>query len=485
MKSTPTPIFPYTGGSWVLAAQQGLVNGTLSYTATTYGFTTCNYSINIRNKTYNYLGDPISSRSETDRDSFYKTNLLTKPILQRTNNSSGGFSYSPTIIFNAGNDRSTKTYYTGTMMQGAVTRPIEPISSATGTTVSLVPDEYFYNGIAILPTRPIQGNPTVTASFIFVSERKIVDVGGITRPVSGTSTLGYSAVLPTSPIIIREPLSARTYFCPFNFGKLTVQKGYENITYWPNGWTSNSASSDAFVLVSNVAGSTAWDNNTVIPWSMANPDLRNQAVIEIVNTGQIESYFPNGIVLKPGERLAISELPVTPSNGTSGFYNIVRPLSPLVLNLSTNYGYDKTLEKFLKCRYRISFLNFKLYNKNGTFSNKIANNSINFEDTVIKTEIRQGVFTGIVKPRFLLTRYGKEVWVPSSSSGSINCNFWSSIKQLRYFYSRRYAYIQGITMTASIDSPIDTCTFVEFGDLPPNVPGLTNNWASCGDFTIY
>jgi hypothetical protein len=191
--------------------------------------------------------------------------------------------------------------------------------------------------------------------------------------------------------------------------------------------------------------------------------------------------------LKPGERLAISELPVTPSNGTSGFYNIVRPLSPLVLNLSTNYGYDKTLEKFLKCRYRISFLNFKLYNKNGTFSNKIANNSINFEDTVIKTEIRQGVSTGIVKPRFLLTRYGKEVWLSRNMWGSINCGVptYQNMQKLGSFYSRRYAYIQGITMTASIDSPIDTCTFVEFGDLPPNVPGLTNNWASCGDFTIY
>ena len=477
--SGPQLIIPWTGGTQmpITAYSQAIDDGTLTYTATTYGFRTCNYTINIRNNSYNYLGNPIFTRTDAEKTAFYNTNLLKKPIGRRIVSTSGGVTYPTDMSFVAGNDSLKRTYYAGTRLVGAMTRPIEPISASTGTTITLVPDAYYYNGLAILPARGISGNQAVTDSILFISDRKIVEVGGITRPVSGQTALGYNAVLPTSPIIITTPLSAHTYFCPFNFGYLMVQRGYGNVTYYPNGYTSPTVTTDAFSLV-NVSG---WhDDNVIVPWNLANQNTRNQAVIEIINTGEIESYFPNGIVLKPGERLAISEIPVIPSNGTSGFYNIVRPLSPLTLPLSTNYGYDKTLEKFLKCRYKISFLNFNLYNKNGTFSNKVVNEYISFEDTVVTN--------GVVKPRYLLSKYGNKVWASLNFTlfqGGLDCSFPVSSRMTQLGTSYKGTYLTGIVMTASIDSPLETAQFVEFDDLPPHIPGLSSwGWVTCNNFLL-
>jgi hypothetical protein len=260
-----------------------------------------------------------------------------------------------------------------------------------------------------------------------------------------------------------------------------VQNGYGTVSYSPNGLTQPTVTTDAFVLSQSVAGSFNWNDNCIRQWSSANPNLRNQAVIEITNTGVIESYMPNGIILQPGERLAISELPVVPTNGTSGFYNLVRPLSPLTLPMSTNYGYDQNSGKFLKCRYRISFLNFPLYNSNGTFSNKVANNSFDFEDAVVQNISN----TFQVKPRYLLTEYGENVWIARGFGADCSNFSWSYMRQLQST-NFNSAFIQGIVMTASNDSPLVKGYFLEFDDLPPSMPGKSSwRWRPCNGFSLY
>lgn len=457
LTSPARPVFPEISGlTFYQQFQEAYNNGTLTWSASTFGYTNCDYLIFISNKSYNYVGNNPSSLSETDFNNFKKTNLLRKNVSQRIRSSSGSFSYEPIMRLRAGNDLLKRNYYLNTSLTNVETRPENPDDAKTGTTLSLVTTEYFYNGAVIIPKI---GFSNSTNSKIFVSDRKVVDINQITSISSSTK---YSFILPTSPIIISGEISATTLFCPFNFGNLWVQNGYGTITNSSGFFNQTTTSYDGFLAHTSPPG--AYASMGLKSWSSTNPNTKSQAVIEIINTGEIDSFFPDGIVLKPGERLVISESPIAPTNGSPYFKNLVRPLYPLVLPMSTNSKYNSQREKFLGCSYRISFLNFRIYQPTGTFTNKTVNHSINFDGLVAPN--------GTVKPRHLLSIYNNNVFLPYRFFQGLCCNGLTPTEFRRMADTRyREMFVKGIVITPSTQSPIQSAGFVEFEDLPPTFPG--------------
>lgn len=455
--SFPIPIFtPVSGLTFSEQITQSLINSTLDFSATTYGYRNCSYRMFIRNKSYNYAGDSPQTFSQSKKESFDKTNLLTKKILSRNRSGSNGFTYSDTLNFRSGNDSQKKEYYINTRLIASKTRPENPDEAKTGTTLSIVTDEMFYNGVAILP-RP--GGANYTQSYIFASDRKVIDINSITS--LGTASTQYSYILPTSPIIIPGEVSAATLYCPFSFGNLWVQNGYGVVTSSSGFFNQTNVSYDGFIA--STSAPQQLSAQRLKSWSSCNPNTRSQAVIEILNTGEVDSFFPDGIVVRPGERLVISENPVSPTNGGAFFHNLIRPLYPLVLPMSTNSGFNKVSEKFLSCSYRISYLNFKIYQPSGSFSNRIVNHSIDFNQVVAPN--------GIVKPRYLSSEYNDQLFLPYGFFGSA-CNG-SPVTSYKLMKDTRWdkLYVNGIIITPSTQSPIQASQFLEFDDLPPNIPG--------------
>lgn len=456
--SPSRPVFPEISGlTYSEQFQAAYNNGTLTWSASTFGFQQCNYAIAIGNKSYNYVGTNPNTFSNNDFENFKKTNLLQKNIFSRIRSSTGNISYEGGIKLRAGNDITKRNYYMNTALLNTETRPANPDDLKTGTTLSVVTTEHFYNGVAILPRA---GFATATNSRIFISDRKVIDINQIT---SITSSTKYSFILPTSPIIIPGEISASTLFCPFIFGNLWVQNGYGTITNTSGYFNQTTTTYDGFVAYTSPPG--VFSSMGLKSWSTTNPNTKNQAVIEIINTGEIESFFPEGIILKPNERLIISESPMIPTNGGSFFKNLVRPLYPLVLPMSTNSKFNTQREKFLGCSYRISFLNFKIYQPTGVFTNKTVNHSMNFDQLVAPN--------GTVKPRYLVSIYGDNVFLPYRPFAGVTCNPSTPTQFIRMADTRyKEMYVNGIIITPSTQSPIQQSGFLEFNDLPPNFPGL-------------
>jgi len=391
--------------------------------ASIWGFQKVNYQIEIQNQTYNY----IPSVSPTN-DDFKTTNLLTIKIYNgifRNNN----YNFEESFYVNAGNDNKKEVYYTTTQLQNLNTQiefKTEEINKEISITNEVAnysapysipkpynlyfsPNKIYYPGIVIIPKGSVipagfSPDDASTSAKIFLNK----DVVGIENDFNTASTTNPNILsFPCSDYTIPLDPNAILNTNTFDFGQLIVQAGYYLKTFTDVNANPQTNTIDSFVAATKYFSSNtpSWlKNGFLYTWSQANINTKNQAVIEIVNEGVIPVKILDTII-NPREKLWLSEYAISTSNSGGLVKNVVTPLDQLVLKLPTNYNFKRTinnvtLNKFTTSKYKVSFLNFVLYNESdGLPSNKIINQTIPPFEIIANINIAGGA------PRFNEERF--------------------------------------------------------------------------------
>ena len=484
--------------------------------ASIWGFQKANYQIEIQNKTYNY----IPSVSPTN-DDFKTTNLLTSKIYNGIfiNND---YKFEESFYVNAGNDNKKEVYYTTTQLENLNTQ-IEfktatksnnktsvtdevlnysaPYSVPSTNNMYFSPNKIYYPGIIIIPKgsflpKAFLLDDASTFSRIFLNK----DVVGIEN--------GFNTASTTNPIILSFPCS--DYTIPldpnaisntntFDFGQLIVQAGYYSRTVTTSyGSNSSTVTTDSFVAATkNFSSNTpSWlKNGFLYTWSQANINTKNQAVIEIVNEGVIPVKILDTII-NPREKLWLSEYAISTSNSGGLVKNVVTTLDQLVLILPTNYNFKRNIDvvtqlnKFTTSKYKISFLNFVLYNEsNGLPSNKIINQNIPTEKDA-KIQIANGVPRYIPQTFYLTSVFNSNVLVNArlrvTQPPQFVCNptiLDVATLSLDPNYKKSFI-VHGFIATASVNSAIKIIEFRSepLSDWGPSCSDNGITWIKSNDF---
>jgi hypothetical protein len=437
-----------------------------------WGFFKCKYSITFENNSYNYLPniDPNS-------DNFKTSNLLSKTVLLGEEfNNALKINTDTNITLNSGNDNSKETYYFFTRIKNCFSQIQYDaqgfIESYTGTSLDKTTNVLYYPSAVIIPNGYLfssLSNVDTTYNQIFITKGiNILQNNFI--PVAPLNSTQNN--FPISDILLFEPFSDYQINLKLYFGQLLIQAGYGTLTTFPNGFTSPSVQDDSFVLATTQYGGSFTQKNLFLyDWSQANVNTKNQAVIEIINNGIVSSNIL-GFNVKPNEKIWISERPL--SIRVNGVYNVVRSLKNLsfdvptndkfVYQINTNSGI-RTVNKLTQGNYIISFLNFVLYNYNGTPSNKVINKSITFKKSpsiLISSALgSSSQLTYQETDFFLRTRFSANAWQGSDPVwGWAWCNsFLGNLKKVSTSLIYRSIKINGFLATASNNCPIEDVYF--------------------------
>ena len=478
--------------------------------ASTWGFEKANYQIEIQNQTYNY----IPSVSPTN-DDFKTTNLLTSKIYFGTYKTTN-YKFEENFYVNAGNDNNKQIYYSTTELidlntqiefktrkiNGKISTTDEvanyssPYSVPSTNNMYFSPNKIYYSGIVIIPkgsfyVGPNSPDKASTSAKIFLSkEIPILENTFISASTINSNILNYPCTDYTIPISEDNILNTNE----FDFGQLIVQAGYYTRTIselFPTtvlvGNTLTTVQNyfnvqdDSFVAATKNFSSNApsnLKNGFLYTWNQANINTKNQAVIEIINEGIIPAKIL-GLTINPNEKLWLSEYAI-PTNNSGGLVkNVVISLDQLKLILPTNYNFIRnsnnfTINKFSKSKYKISFLNFVLYNESdGLSSNKIVNKSFS---TAMNAIINiSGSAPSYPLSKFYLTSiYSPHVLVNYRTFAGYVCDTY--ILGLRFLSnlnpSRRFV-VHGFIASASNRSPL---LDIGFSNTPVNSRGT-----SCSD----
>jgi hypothetical protein len=465
--------------------------------ASIWGFQKVNYQIEIQNQTYNY----IPSVSPTN-DDFKTTNLLTSKIYNGifTNND---YKFEESFSAIAGNDNNKKIYYTTTQLENLNTQiefKTEKINGEISTTNEVAhysapysfgstkpnnmyfsPNKIYYPGIVIIPkgsVLPAAFSPpddASTSAKIFLNK----DVVGIENDFNRASTTNPNILsFPCSDYTIPLDPNAILNTNTFDFGQLIVQAGYYSRTITTSTYISTD---DSFVAATKYFSSntpSAIKNGFLYTWSQANINTKNQAVIEIVNEGVIPVKILDTII-NPNEKLWLSEHAISTNNSGGLVKNIVTPLDQLKLILPTNYNFLRnsnnfTINKFTQSKYKVSFLNFVLYNEsNGLPSNKTVNRSF-------LTEINAVIGVNGSAPSYPLSKfyltsiYSPHVLVNYRTFAGYVCDpLILGTRLLSDLNPSRKFIVHGFIASASLNSPLSA---IRFSHIPVNSRG-----ASCSD----
>lgn len=438
-----------------------------------FGYRKCKYKISIKNLTYNK-----KNKNQNVDDAFEKTNLLTNSVFARYKNPNLAqaaitgkyFLFTDSILLDAGNSKGEKNFSLYTKIENVFSQiqydnKDGNVISLSGQTPTFIPSDIYYKGVGIFPNPYVIPKDFQTRSTIFISPDVLNEVNQfLSPPLQQTNNFGY--MLPVATGVISEPVSAKTISTKLYFGSLYYQNGYGQIS--PTGVLEIPNQVDSFILSSNVQGTST--NNVVKKWSTANLGMKNNAMIEILNEGTIPAVI-EGVVVGVGQKLYISETPIQTGQDNASILNIVKPLDQLSLNITTNYRFVEEvktstnrfflLEKFISLRYRISFLNFNLYNNDGTPSNKTFSHTINLNKSILRAN------TNAIQGLFLRTQYNQNVLVFRNAS-FLYCgpNKLKNLAILDLFYSRiKGAEIRGMIASASVSCPIYKSEFVEANEL--------------------
>lgn len=405
----------------------------------TWGFTRAYYQIYIENLTYNYVAG-----TNTDSPLFNYTNKLNRQFFtaEKTGNTLSLASYTIGNYFDVpcGTDTNKVTYNAITQLARCYSQILfngTDLLSYSGTSINYTELSLFYPGILILPpyTTTTFGVPPLKPTL----NRLLLTRDNIALENSLISGATNSLNLPVSNILLSPPFSQFRKKIRFNFGNLLVQAGYlfAPVTTTFVGGQTTSVANDGFVLATvDYSNSVSSDlkKRFLYKWSQANSNTKNQAVIEIYNDGLVPVEIL-GKTINPDEKLWISETPLIINN--TGIQNIVRPLANLTMDLETNSNYlytkkiisgtstkYKLFNAFEKAKYKISFLNFVIYNPDGTPTGKVVNKSMNIEipiNAIFPTSNTQPpIFP--VQNRYLLTKYSNQIYAPANNSGLFVCN---------------------------------------------------------------
>jgi hypothetical protein len=466
--------------------------------ASIWGFQKCKYEIEIQNKTYNYIPSVLPTN-----DGFKATNLLTSKIFFRNNT----YEFEESFYVNAGNDNNKQIYYSSTELIDLDTQ-IEfdsaqkvlnyssPYSTTSTNNMYFSPNKIYYPGIVIIPKECIRpprggGSPPdelITSAQIFLSQ----EIVGIENGFNTASTTNLNILnFPCSDYTINLDPNSILNTNTFDFGQLLVQCGYYTrgimTTLFNNqiGNYQQAVPDDSFVVASKYFSSNVTNdikNGFLYSWGHANPNTKNQAVIEILNDG----LFPVKILdleIQPNSKLWLSEFAIPVSNSNGLVKNIVTPLDQLKLTLPTNYSfmrktnfggtlsYDLDINKFTKCKYKISFLNFVLYNESdGLPSNKIVNQSFNTEDSAI-IELVGGNVSYPLKNLYLTSIYSSHVFVNHRNLEGYLCD--NTILDVQLLSDsndyNKSIMLHGFIATASQKSPLFS---IQFSDIPVSNRGI-------------
>ena len=478
-----------------------------------WGFQKLNYNLEIQNKTYNYI--PSVSPSNPD---FLRTNLLTSKI-NLGNYTNGVFDFKENFNVDAGNDSNKQIYYASTELQnlnsqiqfvtqtetiytydefGEVVSSDEVqvitdvVNNYSYSDLTFCPNKIFYPGIVIIP-KPyllpdLSPDKASTKSEVFLSkDLPILENFFTSASTTNTNLLYFPCTNYT--ITPSENLNLKTN--KFDFGQLLVQCGYysrtilDNIFYNDNGYQLIPVTDDSIIMAEKYFSSNVTSdikNGFLYSWGHVNPNTKNQAVVEILNDGVVPVKILD-LEIQPNSKLWLSEFAIPVSNSNGLVKNIVTPLDQLKLTLPTNYSfmrtsnfggtlsYDLDINKFTKCKYKISFLNFVLYNEsNGLPSNKIVNKSFNTEDSAI-IELVGGNLSYSLKNLYLTSIYSPHVFVNHRNLQGYLCD--STILDVQLLSdSNNYnksIMLHGFIATASQKSPLVS---IQFSDIPVSTRGI-------------
>ncbi len=472
-----TDQFTYDGKQFKLKLPANLdfIGGTLpsifglnSNQNTIWGFYKSKYLITIENNSYNYIGN-----TDPNSDDFKATNLLSKTVLLgEENNNVLKINIDNNITLNSGNDNSKETYYLYTRIVNCFSQIQYDqqglIESYTGTTLERSENILYYPSAVIIPNGSLLAslaNEDTTYNQIFLTKGINIKQNEFIQVSALNST---QKNFPVSDLFLFEPFSDYQINLELFFNQLLVQAGYGTQTTYPNGFTSPSVLDDSFVLsTTQNAGSFLQKNLFLYDWSQANVNTKNQAVIEIINNGIVSSNIL-GIDLKPNEKLWISERPLTITG--NGLYNVVRSLKNLSFNIPTNDNFiskintptgTKNVNKFILANYTISFLNFVLYNFNGSPTNKVINKSISFKKGPTISVNSSPIVSFIDNKFYLRTRFSANAWQGSDPAfGTPWCNIYLGVlKKVSSGNNFKSIKIPGFLATASNNCPIEDVYF--------------------------
>lgn len=420
-----------------------------------WGFTKCLYSLAIRNNSANWFSNNIQT-NDPWKDKNYTTSVINSSFLD-----SSTLQYQLNNEFSAvaGNNTNKKIYYLASRIQNCLSQikfkdssqgyqPEEydfgnlEIESYENNNLYLT-DKFLYYPSAVILPRYSSTQKTWTRSEIFLTQDTVV-LENQYRVVTGTSAGNqygstYSIFnYPISNFTLQKPIFPYQKVIRYDFGPLFVQAGRTIVNQQIDSFMM---ATTTFYRAGITIGNTGIDaaNWFLYKWDVANPQTKRQAVIEIVNRGSVAAPIL-GTMVNPNEKVWISELPLQLPSETSGIYNIVVPFQLLNnVEFFTNYKFVKEemyqtnsgsfninkVNAFKKAKYDISFLNFQLYNLDGTPSNTTFNYTfpINLDIKIQNSVIFGGQVNFLSTKYFLWTSFSPGVAVNGSSqTGKIICD---------------------------------------------------------------
>lgn len=417
------------------------------FSGITWGFTWAYYQIYIENLTYNYV-----SGVAPDGYYFNFTNKLRSQLFTaiKTGNTLSVASYDVNRYFDVpcGTDTNKQTYNVITQLKNSwsqISFDSSGVVSYSGTNVSYSEANLLYPGVLIIPPYTNISNgygslkPTINR-LLLLKENVLLENSFILGPQNSYN-------LPVSNLILSPPFTQYKKKIRFNFGSLLVQAGYifAPVTTTFTGGQVTSVDNDGFVLATidySYAVNSGLRKRFLYKWSQANGNTKNQAVIEIYNDGSVPVEIL-GKTINADEKLWISETPLIINN--PGIQNVVRPLNNLILDLETNSNYlftkkvitgngtsYKLFNAFEKAKYKISFLNFLIYNPDGTNTGKIVNKSMDINYPINAIFPTNSSYPAVfpLQNIYLLTKYSAQIYAPAFYSGIFSCDG-SQVRNLR------------------------------------------------------
>lgn len=457
------------------------------FTATTMEYYSTKYSFQVTNVNYNWYDTP---NGPTDNEKV--TNILTKEVFYSSsedvsdanNNAFGRRIYDESFT---GFKNLSYNFYTE--LKNVVSQIYWDSSNTTEepTDWSAIDKHFvelyngsrriFYPGIIIIPipSESLGWPRKFTESTIFISPDNLMLENNFSQstrsesrynvPSQNIFTYFYQA---GTQIFTETEIQQAKKVMMYNLGPMNVQAGVGKRTYTValQGVTISSKDVDSPVLSSTqfMPSSFSPDFKNLFIYNFANSNLNTklQAIIEVQNLGDV-SVKILGVNVGKFEKVWFTEFPIQGTLPTGVVQNIVRPLTNISLPLESNdayrnkivtsFGNDIYYRAFSKMNYKISFLNFRLYNYDGTDPNKVINKSI-----FIDHELEYTQPSNIRQPNFyqhfyyLYSQFNPDFHIPS--------NGWSILSQkvcstntVNYFrpigIGNQWVEVEGFLATAS------------------------------------
>lgn len=365
-----------------------------------FGFTQFNGNISIKNNSFNYV-----DVQEQAKNAFLKTNLIKREIGQFVNPglATEFLREDLTLIRNNTNNNIVYKLFseieTSCKTQISYSGNTSFIVSYSGQTIQDSKSKLYYEGAIIVPPDEIQSIGQTLSNYtkvnLFLAPNRIyIDENDFTQgtPANNPNVKNFPVVdylLDSSVMQYQGPMFLK-------MGPINVQSGYK--IFMPTSPIGGTIK-DPFVLgnINYCVMPNPEENKKLFlyGWAQANVNTKNSAIIEIQNTGKIKTNVA-GYTLQPNEKVWISESPIN-TQGLLGTYNKVIPFQNLqeiilftndefrrriAVSLGSSAPSYKILNKFVRCNYKISFLNFKIYNPDGSFTDKTVNNYIQVNSRV-------------------------------------------------------------------------------------------------------